>query len=330
MHGSVAAVAALQQADLIIVLGARFDDRVTGKLDTFAPERQGRPRRHRPGRDLQEPARRRPDRRRLPRRSSPTWSTARPGRARAPGAGGDYTAWWTQLDPWSGRALPARLRRARRRLAVAAVRHRAASATPPARRRSTSPGVGQHQMWAAQFIRYERPRAWINSGGLGTMGFAVPAAMGAKVGEPDRDGLGHRRRRLLPDDQPGARHLRDRGHPDQGRGDQQRRAGHGPPVADAVLRGALLQHRPALRRRIPDFVKLAEAYGCVGPAVRQARRRRRHDREGDGDQRPAGGRRLRRPPRRDGVADGRRRHEQRRHPGRARHGAAVGPRGGGP
>src|SRR3546814_15382712 len=47
-------------------------------------------------------------------------------------------------------------------------------------------GVGQHQMWAAQFIKYERPNAWLNSGGAGTMGYAVPAAMGAKVAEPDR------------------------------------------------------------------------------------------------------------------------------------------------
>ena len=47
-------------------------------------------------------------------------------------------------------------------------------------------GVGQHQMWAAQFVEYERPKAWLNSGGLGTMGYSVPAAMGAKVGEPDR------------------------------------------------------------------------------------------------------------------------------------------------
>src|SRR5690606_633738 len=47
-------------------------------------------------------------------------------------------------------------------------------------------GVGQHQMWAAQFIRYERPHAWLNSGGAGTMGYAIPAAMGAKVAQPDR------------------------------------------------------------------------------------------------------------------------------------------------
>ena len=63
MHGTVAAVAGLQRSDLIISLGARFDDRVTGNLDSFAPGREGHPRRHRPGRDRQEPRRRRPDRR---------------------------------------------------------------------------------------------------------------------------------------------------------------------------------------------------------------------------------------------------------------------------
>jgi acetolactate synthase-1/2/3 large subunit len=67
-------------------------------------------------------------------------------------------------------------------------------------------------MWAAQFIKYEKPRTWLNSGGLGTMGYAVPAAMGAKVARPSR-GVGDRRRRLLPDDQPGAGDLRHRDIP---------------------------------------------------------------------------------------------------------------------
>ena len=126
-------------------------------------------------------------------------------------------------------------------------------------------GVGQHQMWAAQFIPYEKPRTWLNSGGLGTMGYAVPAAMGAKMARPDTHGVGHRRRRLLPDDQPGAGHLRHRGHPDQGRRDQQRQPRHGPAVADPVLRRALLQTDLGTHKhRIPDFVLLAEAMGCVG------------------------------------------------------------------
>ena len=86
MHGTVAAVAALQRSDLIISLGARFDDRVTGNLDSFAPHAQGDPRRHRPGRDRQEPARRRADRRRRPRGDRrPGRRAAGRGRRRPPG-----------------------------------------------------------------------------------------------------------------------------------------------------------------------------------------------------------------------------------------------------
>ena len=183
MHGTVPAVLALQESDLIIALGARFDDRVTGKVSDFAPHAKivhvdidpaeigkirhadvpivgDAQRRHR-----------RPDR--------GVHATRR--RSTKP----DIADWWERLNTLRGR-LPARLRRARRR---------------PARRRRTiierigeltgpeaiyAAGVGQHQMWAAQFIKYERPHAWLNSGGAGTMGYAVPAAMGAKVAEPDR------------------------------------------------------------------------------------------------------------------------------------------------
>ena len=93
-------------------------------------------------------------------------------------------------------------------------RHAAADAARRLRRadpdRSTQRGdyrvvtdVGQHQMWAAQLIDWHRPRTHITSGGAGTMGFAVPAAMGVAVAHPERDDLGDLRRRRLPDDQPG-------------------------------------------------------------------------------------------------------------------------------
>ena len=242
MHGTVAAVAALQKSDLLICLGARFDDRVTGKLDSFAPERQGHPRRHRPGRDRQEPHGRRADRRRLPR------GDRRPDRARSrpstrPGGAATTTAWWQQVDGWRTTYPLGYDRPTDGSLAPQYVIERLGEIAGPDALYVA--GVGQHQMWAAQFIKYENPGTWLNSGGLGTMGYAVPAAMGAKVGRPDAHGLGDRRRRLLPDDQPGAGHLRDRGHPDQGRHHQQRQPRHGPAVADAVLRRALLQHRPA-------------------------------------------------------------------------------------
>ena len=250
MHGTVAAVTALQKADLLIALGARFDDRVTGQLDTFAPHAAvvhadidpaeiGKNRvadvpivgdvrevlrRARPGRAGRV-------RRRPPRRPHRLVAAARP----------------------VARDLPARLRRARRRHAGPAVRDRAARRRSPARTRSTPPASGQHQMWAAQFISLREAAApGSTPAALGTMGYAVPAAMGAKVGVPGRDGVGDRRRRLLPDDQPGAGHLRHRGHPDQGRRDQQRQPRHGAAVADAVLRRALLQHRSRHARPAPD------------------------------------------------------------------------------
>ena len=181
------------------------------------------------------------------------------------GRAADYAAWWRQLDGWRetyplGYTAPTTARSRR-------------STSSPRLGEIAGPeaiyvaGVGQHQMWAAQFIRYERPGTWLNSGGLGTMGFAVPAAMGAKVGRPDAtvwaiDGDGC----FQMTNQELATCAIER-HPDQGRGHQQRQPRHGAAVADPVLRRPLLQHRPAHRHsaaRIPDFVKLAEAYGCVG------------------------------------------------------------------
>ena len=123
------------------------------------------------------------------------------------GRTGDHADWWAQLDAWRTN-YPLGYDEPGRRQPVAAVRDRADRQAGRARRRIYVAGVGQHQMWAAQFIDYENPRTWINSGGAGTMGFAVPAAMGAKVGKPETHGVGHRRRRLLPDDQPGAGDLR--------------------------------------------------------------------------------------------------------------------------
>ena len=103
--------------------------------------------------------------------------------------------------------------------------------------------VGQHQMWAAQYFHFNEPRRWINSGGLGTMGFGLPAAMGAAGRLPGRDGRLHRRRRLDPDEHAGARDLRPERHPGQGLHHEQRLPGHGPPVAGAVLGQALLARR---------------------------------------------------------------------------------------
>ena len=182
-------------------------------------------------------------------------------------------------------------------------------------------------MWAAHFVGYEKPNTWINSGGLGTMGYSVPAAMGAKVGCPDTT--------VWAIDGDGCFQMTNQ--------ELATCAINDIPIKVAIINNESLgmvrqwqtlfynerySNTDLHSKRIPDFVKLAEAYGCVGLACDEPGRRRRHDQQGDGDRRRAGGRGLPGPPRRDGVADGRRRHQQRRHQVRPRPGAAV--RRGGP
>ncbi len=243
MHGTVPAVAALQRSDLIISLGARFDDRVTGKLDSFAPNAKVI---HADIDPAEIGKNRHTD---VPivgdcKAIITELTAVLSGHAKA-GRTGDIEEWVAFLagvkksyplgydDHGDGTLAPQYV-----------IERLSAIAGPEA---IYVAGVGQHQMWAAQFVGYENPHTWINSGGLGTMGFSVPAAMGAKVGRSGHDRVVDRRRWLFPDDQPGVGHLRDRRHPDQGRHHQQRVARDGPPVADAVLQRALLQHRPALQ-----------------------------------------------------------------------------------
>ncbi len=240
MHGTVAAVGALQRADLIVALGARFDDRVTGKLDSFAPDAlivhaDIDPAEISKNRRADVPIV--GDCKEVIAELITTVSTEHQH-----GRKGDYSQWWAQLDHLRQTYPLGYDEEEDGSLAPQYVIERIGKLVGPDG--VYLAGVGQHQMWAAQFIGYEKPRTWINSGGAGTMGFAVPAAMGAKVGLPRGRGLGDRRRRLLPDDQPGAGHLRDRGHPGQDRDHQQRQPRHGPPVADPVLQRAVLQHQP--------------------------------------------------------------------------------------
>ncbi|SEO90470.1 acetolactate synthase large subunit [Trujillonella endophytica] len=181
MHGTVAAVTALQKADVLVALGARFDDRVTGNLASFAPDALV------VHADI-DPAEIGKNRR----ADVPIVGDAKETIAelvtavRAEHDAGrtpDLAAWWVQLDDWRARyplgydwpedgALSPQY----------VIERLGAIAGPDAIYTS---GVGQHQMWAAQFIKYEKPGTWLNSGGLGTMGYAVPAAMGAKYGCPD-------------------------------------------------------------------------------------------------------------------------------------------------
>ncbi|MDN5858578.1 MAG: acetolactate synthase large subunit [Pseudonocardia sp.] len=180
MHGTVAAVAALQKADLLVALGARFDDRVTGVLSSFAPNAKI------VHADI-DPAEISKNRR----ADVPIVGDCREviteliDAVRAELAAGhtDLAPWWAQLNelratyplgydwPADGSLSPEYV-----------IERIGQIAGPDA---IYAAGVGQHQMWAAQFISYEKPRSWLNSGGLGTMGFGVPAAMGAKMARPD-------------------------------------------------------------------------------------------------------------------------------------------------
>ena len=182
MHGSVAAVGSLQQSDLLIALGTRFDDRVTGQLSSFAPEADvihvdidpaeiGKNRfAHVPivG-DAKET---------IIELIAALKDEHKAGRT------GNYEAWWANLNrlrteyplgydhPTDGSLSPQFV-----------IERIGAINGPDA---IYAAGVGQHQMWAAQFVKYEKPGTWLNSGGLGTMGYAIPAAMGAKVGAPEK------------------------------------------------------------------------------------------------------------------------------------------------
>ncbi len=182
MHGTVAAVGALQKADLLITLGARFDDRVTGKLSSFAPNAAVIHADIDPAEigknreadipivgDVAEV---------IPELIAAINAEIELGNV------GDYAGWWSELNRLRetyplGYDLPTD-----GTLAPQYVIERLGKISGP--ESIYAAGVGQHQMWAAQFIGYEYPGTWLNSGGAGTMGYSVPAAMGAKVGCPDK------------------------------------------------------------------------------------------------------------------------------------------------
>ena len=127
-------------------------------------------------------------------------------------------------------------------------------------------GVGQHQMWSSQYWKFNEPYTWVNSGGLGTMGFSIPAAIGAKVGRPDRTVWADRRRRLLPDDGPGAGDGVGRADPDQGR----RCSTTATSAWSASGRRCSTTSATArctCRRTRPTTCMWAEAMGCVGIRV---------------------------------------------------------------
>lgn len=182
MHGTVPAVLALQESDLLITLGARFDDRVTGKAAQFAPHAKVIHADVDPAEIGKIRAANVPivgDAAEVISDLVAAVTSEKLNRECA-----DITAWWDRLHMLQKKFPLGYQETTDGLLSPQRVIQRIGEMTGP--EGIYAAGVGQHQMWAAQFIKYERPNAWLNSGGAGTMGYSVPAAMGAKVAEPDR------------------------------------------------------------------------------------------------------------------------------------------------
>lgn len=263
MHGSVAAVAALQRADLLVALGARFDDRVTGVLESFAP---GAVIVHADIDPAEISKNRRAD---VPIVGDLKATLIELNLALADAhqqhGKPDLEDWWRQLDDLRNTYPLGWTPTEDGRTAPQEVIKRIGEVVGP--EGIFVAGVGQHQMWAAQFIKYERPQSWLNSGGLGTMGYSVPAAMGAKVGAPDRE--------VWAIDGDGSFQMTNQ--------ELATMAINHIPIKVAIINnsslGMVRQWQTLFyegkyshtelntghdSRNIPDFVKLAEAYGCVG------------------------------------------------------------------
>ncbi|WP_425394329.1 biosynthetic-type acetolactate synthase large subunit [Actinopolyspora mortivallis] len=178
MHGTVSAVLGLQHSDLIVAVGARFDDRVTGRIDTFAPK----------ARVVHidvDPSEINKIRRADVALQGDACAvvSALNERLRTEPPTYPDESWWQRLSCWRqrhdiGSPSPAENETLRSRHVLTAMRNTCSDGTV------FTTGVGQHQMWAAQLLSLTDPRSWVTSGGAGTMGYAVPAAMGAKLARP--------------------------------------------------------------------------------------------------------------------------------------------------
>jgi acetolactate synthase-1/2/3 large subunit len=266
MHGTVPAVLALQEADLLITLGARFDDRVTGKVELFAPDAKVIHADIDPAEiskiriadvpivgDLKDVI---------------ADLTNAVEAVKREGAKFDHDEWWQRLKGLQRDYPLGYQKTSDGLLSPQHVITRVGELTGP--EGVYASGVGQHQMWAAQFIKYDRPNSWLNSGGAGTMGYSVPAAMGAKVAEPDRvvwaidgDGCFQMTNQelatcvinnipikvaLINNSSLGMVRQWQTLFYNERYSNTELNTGHG-------------------SARIPDFVKLAEAYGCLGIRV---------------------------------------------------------------
>jgi acetolactate synthase-1/2/3 large subunit len=258
MHGCYTAVTALQKADLLVALGSRFDDRVTGQLSTFAPTAKI----VHADIDPAEIGKNRVadvpivgDVRDIIAKLVAELRHQQEGRG-VP----DREAWLRMLASWKER-YPLRYEQPddgllKPQFAIDRLRELTEGDA------IVVAGVGQHQMWASQFWRFEEPRTWINSGGLGTMGFAVPAALGAKAGRPDR--------RVVAIDGDGCFQMTAQ--------ELATSTTENIPFITAIMNNAYLgmvrqwqelfykerYSQVYLTHDTPDYVKLAEAYGAVG------------------------------------------------------------------
>jgi acetolactate synthase-1/2/3 large subunit len=265
MHGNYTAITSMQRADLLIALGTRFDDRVTGKVDAFAPE----------AKIIHvdvDPA----ELSKVRRADVPIVGDCRlvieelVQAVRALPADGprpDRAPWMKQIRDWQA-TYPLTYEAAEEgghlkpQFVIETLRDNTPDDT------ILASGVGQHQMWASQYWRFDHPYTWVNSGGLGTMGFAVPAAIGAKVGRPDRT--------VWAVDGDGCFQMTAQ--------ELVTASSERIPVKIAILNNAYLgmvrqwqelfyEERYSevyLSPDLPDYVKWAEAMGCVGLRVEHA------------------------------------------------------------
>ncbi|MGW4095362.1 acetolactate synthase large subunit [Mycobacterium sp. NPDC004974] len=261
MHGTVAAVGALQKSDLLIALGTRFDDRVTGQLSSFAPEAKvihadidpaeiGK-NRHADVPIVGDVKAVITDLIEVLRRDGTTSAALK------------MDSWWEYLSGLKSTYPLSYGPQSDGSLSPEYVIEKLGQIAGP--EAIYVAGVGQHQMWAAQFVKYENPKTWLNSGGLGTMGFSVPAAMGAKFARPEAE--------VWAIDGDGCFQMTNQ--------ELATCAIEGAPIKVALINngnlGMVRQWQTLFydqrysqtdlathSRRIPDFVKLAEALGCVG------------------------------------------------------------------
>ena len=257
MHGTVAAVTALQKADLLITLGARFDDRVTGKLSSFAPNAKII---HADIDPAEIGKNRRADVALIGDLTKSIEALIPAVKAEFKKSQPDLTPWLAMVYGWRNR-FPLGYDHPADGLSPQYVIERIGQISGPDA--IYVAGVGQHQMWASQFIKYEKPRTWLNSGGLGTMGYAVPAAMGDKVGAPDKV--------VWAIDGDGCFQMTNQ--------ELVTCALNNIPIKVAVINNESLgmvrqwqtlfynerySNTQLHSKRIPDFAKLADAMGCVG------------------------------------------------------------------